>query len=548
MFKVIQHYIREKGKKSLPAFSAASGTMGTVADVMEPIAPFAQYLYFASLAALLLLLGTALVKAPWRDPLAGIILFFTISAAVNGTIYYCQSPEQPNGLLASQIEAVAKLQARLGIMQQSLTQIDQQTKAIATSNAQIAQHTQITALGIAKLNQSLEKLVQNKQQASIISNPTSAGDYYQNARLYEMKGDYRQARQAYLTYFQFQQDYIDPHLRYQGFLKIQEGIAGAREIYNQQFHQQHGVTVEFAQIMLYDLDLRREQLTALVDKYPRFTPAWYELSRLHSKVLLGKQTSKDKIIEKQYLEQVILLHQQGQWLKYYLDHEKFNAHLEDAQSRHNLAAHRSQSGLQQTLTFKPSLSNLGFQLELQYLDTPQEILYKTAEMSEFQSTGQGHWRDPETGLLVPNTSITLDKAISSPQTIQFKLVDTKGNLSSTYDYHFDAQQHAAQAQQQMLEMTKNAWLMLRDFDGATLIYFSQIASSRCAISSVRYSINNDKLDQQIQLPPCDLQDPFSLPDNFESYFKGPVDLQSVSIQLTYHNQQKSSIETFRKGA
>ncbi|MFO6425201.1 tetratricopeptide repeat protein [Motilimonas sp. KMU-193] len=546
MFKVIQHYIREKGKKTLPAFSAASGTMGTVADVMEPIAPFAQYLYFASLGALLLLLATALVKAPWRDPLAGIILFFTISAAINGTIYYCQSPEQPNGLLASQIEAVAKLQARLGIMQQSLTQIDQQTKAIATSNEQIAQHTQTTAQEIAKLNQNLEKLVQDKGQAAIISEPSSPRDYYQNARLYEMKGDYRQARQAYLGYFQYQQEYIDPHLRYQGFLKIQEGFAGAREIYNEQFQQQTSTTVAFAKAMLLESEPRQAQLEEIVAAQPDFTPAWYELSRLYSSALLGRQTSEHKLLEKQYLEQVIRLNEQGQWLKYYLDQEQFNRHLDDAQSRYKLAETRSETGLKQTLTFTPSLSNLGFQLELQYLDTPQQILYKTAEMSEFQSTGQGHWRDPETGLLVPNTSITLAKNIQSPQSIQFKLVDASGNVSQVYQYHFDAQQHAALAQQQMLEMTKNAWLLLRDFDGETLVYFSQIASSRCAISAVHYSINNDKLDQQIQLPPCDLQDPFSLPDDYNSYFAGPNDLESIKIQLTYHNQQKSSVETFRK--
>ncbi|MCE2572910.1 hypothetical protein [Motilimonas eburnea] len=547
MFKVINQYVREKGKKTLPAFSAASGTMGTVADVMEPIAPFAQYLYFASLGALLLLLGTALVKAPWRDHLAGAILFFTVSAGINGTIYYCQGPEQPNGLLASQIEAVAKLQAHLGIMQQSLTQIDQQTKAIATSNEQIAQHTQTTAQEIAKLNQNIAKLVEGKQELALIAQPTSASDYYQNARLYEIKGDYRQARQAYLAYFQYQQDYIDPHLRYQAFLKIQEGFAGAREIYNEQFQHQTSATVDFAKAMLFETGQRQAALKEIVAAQPNFTPAWYELSRLHSSALLGRQTSEHKLLEKQYLEQVISLNEQGQWLKYYLDQEQFNRHLDDALSRFKLAETRSETGLKQTLTFTPSLSNLGFQLELQYLDTPQQILYKTAEMSEFQSTGQGHWRDPETGLLVPNTSITLAKNIQSPQAIQFKLVDASGHVSQVYQYHFDAQQHAAQAQQQMLEMTKNAWLLLRDFDGETLVYFSQLASSRCAISAVHYSINSDQLDQQIQLPPCDLQDPFSLPDDFASYFKASADTQSISIQLTYQNQQKSTVETFRKG-
>ncbi|MCE2595834.1 hypothetical protein K6Y31_13560 [Motilimonas cestriensis] len=539
-------YISEKGKKTLPAFSAASGTMGTVADVMEPISPFAQYLYFLSLGALLILFIGALLVIKWRDLLVAPILFCLISATVSGALYYLQSPEQPEGVLASNIALLAKLQANLGIMEKSLAKIDKNTQDIASSNKDIAKHTENTAKAVEKLNDSLDKIIKGQSNGGILAEPKTAQDYYHNARLFELSGDYRGARQAYLNYFRFNENYIDPHLRYQSFLKIQEGHSGAREIYAEQFAGQNSTCVQFARLMLLPMEQRRERLTSFVIQHSDYTPAWYELSRLASERLLGQQTSADKLEEKRALEQVITLHQQGQWVKHYLDHELLNSQLEDVNSRSQALAVISEQGLQQSLSFTPSVSNLGFQINLQYTDTPKEIFYKTAEMADYQSTGQSNWKDPNTGHSLPNNFIRLPRKTHSPQVILAKYTDLKGNEVGPFEYAFNAEQHVATAQQEMLNMTKNAWLMLRDFNDETLVYFSQLATSRCAIKRIQYSLDSDKLDQEFALPPCDTKNPFSLPENFDGYIRADKAVQAVTVQVTFFDQTQSSVETYTK--
>jgi len=50
-------------------------------------------------------------------------------------------------------------------------------------------------------------------------------------------GDFGNARRSYNALFAYKLDFLDPHLRYQTFLKIQEGRTGAREIYNAMYEQ-----------------------------------------------------------------------------------------------------------------------------------------------------------------------------------------------------------------------------------------------------------------------------------------------------------------------
>ena len=70
------------------------------------------------------------------------------------------------------------------------------------------------------------------QSGGIIEKPSRPEQFYHNARIYELGGDYLNARKSYNRYFSFKLDFLDPHLRYQTFLKVQEGLAGAREIYS----------------------------------------------------------------------------------------------------------------------------------------------------------------------------------------------------------------------------------------------------------------------------------------------------------------------------
>ena len=76
-----------------------------------------------------------------------------------------------------------------------------------------------------------EVFPQVMKSGGIIADPEIPEEFYANARMYEQKGDSGNARRSYARFFAFDLDYLDPHLRYQKYLKIQEGKEGAREVY-----------------------------------------------------------------------------------------------------------------------------------------------------------------------------------------------------------------------------------------------------------------------------------------------------------------------------
>jgi len=76
-----------------------------------------------------------------------------------------------------------------------------------------------------------EVFLQIMKSGGIIANAKKPEEFYANARMYEQKGDSGNARRSYAKFFTFDLEYVDPHLRYQKYLKIQEGREGAREVY-----------------------------------------------------------------------------------------------------------------------------------------------------------------------------------------------------------------------------------------------------------------------------------------------------------------------------
>ena len=78
--------------------------------------------------------------------------------------------------------------------------------------------------------------------------------------MYEQKGDSGNARRSYVKFFGFDLDYIDTHLRYQKYLKIQEGKEGAREVYFEMREDSKSFVTEFASVLLLSRKNRVEKL------------------------------------------------------------------------------------------------------------------------------------------------------------------------------------------------------------------------------------------------------------------------------------------------
>ena len=60
---------------------------------------------------------------------------------------------------------------------------------------------------MSNINRGIEAL---GDLGGLVANPQTPEDFYHNARIHELGGDYGNARQAYLKFFSFGLDKLDP--------------------------------------------------------------------------------------------------------------------------------------------------------------------------------------------------------------------------------------------------------------------------------------------------------------------------------------------------
>ena len=142
------------------------------------------------------------------------------------------------------------------------------------------------------------------KQGGTIAEADRPEAHYHNARVYEQRGDVALAMQSYRRYFASAPDlaFLDPHLRYQALLKLQQGPGGARETYAELRRSDKSPIVEFAAALLLEGDARTAALDAYAAAHPDFAPAEYERSREVSVARVGTQGLEDKRLEKERLE------------------------------------------------------------------------------------------------------------------------------------------------------------------------------------------------------------------------------------------------------
>lgn len=90
----------------------------------------------------------------------------------------------------------------------------------------------------------------------------------------------------------------------------------------------------------------------------------------------------------------------------------------------------------------------------------------------------------------------------------------------------------------ILQMTRNQWIGIREFNGQDYIYFSQLMGWRCGLWDIRYGINGEPADKVVPMEPCneDFAQPNVMLDieNFLPYViypQGSVD--SVYVEIVF---------------
>ena len=526
---------------------------GFVSDVLQPLAPFSKYIFVLSLAASLVL-GIAVVVMQNRRHRTMPLLFLSVAFLVfSGLLLSLQTKEsEAKGILATNFPAIESLQSVLGLIQRDVAEIKETTKKTAEtvtriegSSERTARSTETIARSTDKIAASLEAIQQGfvnlSKSGGVIENASRPEEHYYNARLYEQRGDYLNARRSYNSFFAFKLDFLDPHLRYQSFLTLQEGRAGAREIYSGIYEGDKRPLIEFARILLFDAPQRTEMLKTFAAANPEFSPAFYELSREFSALRKGTQSLGDKRAELDALETFQKLNSEGKFLRYFIDKELAGNWLQDVETRAKALAVLKRSA-SDPISLSASRSNTDWTISLQMLEIPREVFYRLESEESFRSTGTMEAKNPATGLNMPNMYFSL-RPNTGKTKIQVKYTDVGNEMRGPYTLEFDPDKALFESQKKILDLTKNGWVSFRDFDGKLLLYFTHLLSTRCALKEVAYGLNSASTPSIFDVPKCNDKDPFAVPD-VKIYVEVPKNSQYATVQLTFKDGSKSEAVRF----
>ena len=484
---------------------AIAAVFGFIADVCQPLAPFAKYLFFVSLVALIVL-GVAYLLKIARARILQPLIFVLMATFVLGVMYGLQgSQDGDKGFLASQIPALEKMQENFGIIKQDLDEIKSVTKDIKQDTSDIKQDTSEIKGKIDDIADAAFK------QGGIISNPQSAEEFYHNAWLFEKNGDYGNARQAYVKYFSFNTDKLDPHINFQKFLKIQEGLAGAKEIYNKMFDDSNLVN-RYAKILLENKEQRLAKLQAFADENPNFAPVFYELAKSHSPSANAEQSINDKKSEKEYIDKFLALNNDGKLARYFIDKAVLDEWLKYANERKIQLDKLDESAAENLVTMQRHCMSINSSqakctLTLWILDKAKKIWYKTDKDIDFINTGKLDFRDSATGAQMSKTFFELSAAnndVTNLQYIEIKYTDLNDNTKGPFRLEWNKILPSGKVLNGMIvaqiEAAKrnNADLLGKiDTDNrwGCVVYFVGLQSMGEGVEKILYSINSDKLDK-----------------------------------------------------
>ena len=543
---------------------------GFIADILQPLAPFAALIALvAAIAALIVAIAIAfrLVLAAKAMPA---LVFATTTAAIAGGVYALQqASDAQDGLLAGLVPAVAELQQSMGIVvakvgeiqktveetqqtvvetQKTAENVEKTTQEIAASQQKTQAQTEQLQATTEQIAQSIEKIADGfaalSTQGGIIADPQRPDQLYHNARVYELSGDMVNARRSYLAFANFDVDAVDPYTRFATLLRVQDGRAGAREVFGTLAEKSKARSVKLVHILQSEDAQRLAKLQAFIAAEPDYAPAYYLLSQEYSEDRLGAQSLADKRAEAAALTKFVSYEPDGGLLKYFIDQTQLADWL-DA-SRRRLA---SLGNVLDPALFAPKLvpqrSNQGWMVTVTLPEPATGISWRMGSEGPYVETGFLAMNDQTTGKPMPNPSFSIADDAKA-DTISLKYLDIRGQETGPFDIRFDPDAALAEGNRQVLDQFWTSWVAFDASGNTGLLYYTQLLSYRCGIKEARYSLNGETLDKTLELPPCNAKDPFALPDNTMPFFKIGEDVKSMAVQLTYVDGTKSPVRVFNR--
>jgi hypothetical protein len=189
-------------------------------------------------------------------------------------------------------------------------------------------------------------------------------------------------------------------------------------------------------------------------------------------------------------------------------------------------------------------SNAGWTVTLSLPEPATAISYRIGEAGAFKPTGLLDVLDQRTGQRLPNPSFPLASRAAAA-IIQVRYETPDGAAVGPFPIRFDPEAALFRQQKQILEQMPSNWVEFRDFQGV-LVYFTTLVTYRCAIAEVRYGLGEGAPLQRYDLPACNAQDPFSVPENAKLFLRAPLKTKAIHLQITWRDGTQSEVSTIER--
>ncbi|CAN5726553.1 hypothetical protein BH20VER1_BH20VER1_17180 [soil metagenome] len=450
---------------------------------------------------------------------------FVAADAVAGT--------DDRGVIASVVPGMDRVQSAIFRTEKKVDAIQQDTTAIRGDTARL----------VASVDRIAERFDALGGSGALITTPETPEEHYHNARIQELKGNFSAARQEYTQYLQSNLDVIDPWLNYATMLKAQEGRTGAIEALRYFGEKLKPPTVSYATALalLEERPARIARLTALQREHPEFGPLAYLLADEFSEAKAGEQTVADRRAERDWLAKFRAAHAEGRVLRYFIDQKEAQKWLATSDARWAKLESTPAGVLDTPVSVTAMQSNAGWSLNFALTDyKARELFYRLDGRGDFASTGHQPFQNPQTGAPMVNLHLPLPNLTPGEHTIEVKYTDLKGETNGPYTLRFSTGDEQLAQGKNMVNSTIGSWLSFREYDGRLLLYFTGLMTYRPILQEVRYSLDNDSLDQTFRFKPTDKM--FEAGDDI--YIAVPKGTQSATVQATFKDGTKSAVQNF----
>jgi serine/threonine protein kinase len=364
----------------------------------------------------------------------------------------------------------------------------------------------------------------------VVARPHTAADVYHNARFHEQRGEALAARQAYLELARFDVDAVDAWTRFATVLRVQDGRAGARDVFAELAPSPRSLAYDLVAATLYDDVQRRQRIEAFVEAHSGYGPAWYLLADELSEARLGSQTLNEKHRESEALAKFLAADEEGELVRHFMDPIMLGDWIDTARRR-KTALDAILARAQSTPAAIFSRSNAGWTVTVQLPEPAIGFAYRLGSSGTFKTADATQSIDSRTGKPFPNTLISIGSD-QEPSEIDIRYTDLRGVDVGPFPIAFDPAAALIQQIKQTLNMTKGAWVAFGG-QGSPLMYMTHLASYVCGIEKASFGLDGNPADRPLPLPTCNPKEPYAIPSNFQPYLKVPATTKSATVRVVF---------------